>query len=145
MIWYHPWDPVKPLFTHPTFSKWISKISGSGLPLSFCVRPLKKCLVKVNLHKRTLLSFPAFRTLPDSERVNCPFASCRALRMNDSGIETYLKNLYLICAPELSKSIYEKLRESPRLLSLSLCLSRLQREKLSDSRPQAIGRISIFL
>ena len=31
MIWYHHWDPEKPLFTHVIFLKWMSEILGSGL------------------------------------------------------------------------------------------------------------------
>ena len=29
VIWYHPWDPGKPLFAHVIFSKWMSEIFGS--------------------------------------------------------------------------------------------------------------------
>ena len=30
VIWYNPWLPEKPLFTHMIFSKWTSEIFGSG-------------------------------------------------------------------------------------------------------------------
>ena len=48
VIWYNPWLPEKPLFTHMIFSKWTSEIFGSGRTNNPIVRA---CALQILYHK----------------------------------------------------------------------------------------------